>query len=44
MKKVVKQNEEGFYYVSTEVEGKDIALVAVCVLLLGLAIIKELVK
>lgn len=34
MKKVIKQKENGFYYLDTEVEVKDVLLLLVCVVIL----------
>lgn len=44
MKKVIKQKENGFYYLDTEVEVKEVLLLLVCVVIMGIVILKELVK
>lgn len=44
MKKVIKQKENGFYFLDTEIEVKDILLTLVCVITMGIIIFKEIVK
>ena len=44
MKKVIKQKENGFYFLDTEIEVKDILLILVCVITMGIIIFKEIVK
>ena len=44
MKKVIKQKENGFYYLDAEVEVKDVLFLLVCVVIMGIVILKELVK
>lgn len=44
MKKAIKQKENGCYYLATEVEVKDVLFLLVCVVIMGIVIIKELVK
>ena len=44
MKKVIKQKEDGFYYLDAEVEVKDVLLLLICVVIMGIVLLKELVK
>lgn len=44
MKKVIKQKENGFYYLVTEIEVKDVLFLLICVVIMGIVILKELVK
>lgn len=41
MKKVIKQKENGFYYLDTEVEVKDVLLLLVCVVILVILMVKN---
>ena len=44
MKKVIKQKENGFYFLDTEIEVKDVLLLLACVIIMGIVIFKEIVK
>ena len=44
MKKVIKQKENGFYFLDTEIEVKDVLVLLVCVITMGIIIFKEIVK
>ena len=44
MKKVIKRKENGFYFFDTEIEVKDVLLLLVCVITMGIVIFKKIVK